>query len=77
MSGLGYKQIVSHLKGETSLEAAVQRIKFETHRFARHQYAWFRPKDEHIYWLDIREELLESIRNLITQFASDIDSSKH
>ena len=77
MSGLGYKQIVTHLKGETSLEEAIQRIKFETHRFARNQYAWFRPKDEHIHWFDIREELLKSIRNLITQFASDIDSSQH
>jgi len=66
MSGLGYKQIVSYLKGETSLEETVQRIKFETHRFARHQYAWFRPKDEHIHWFDIREEPLESIRNLIS-----------
>ena len=65
MSGLGYKQIVSYLKGETSLEETVQRIKFETHRFARHQYAWFRPKDEHIHWFDIREEPLESIRSLI------------
>ena len=65
MSGLGYKQIVSYLKEETSLEETVQRIKFETHRFARHQYAWFRPKDEHIHWFDIREEPLESIRSLI------------
>jgi tRNA dimethylallyltransferase len=65
MSGLGYKQIVSYLKGETSLEETVQRIKFETHRFARHQYAWFRPKDEHIHWFDIKEEPLESIRSLI------------
>ena len=65
MSGLGYKQIVSYLKGETNLEETVQRIKFETHRFARHQYAWFRPKDEHIHWFDIREEPLESIRSLI------------
>jgi tRNA dimethylallyltransferase len=71
MSGLGYKQIVAHLKGETSLKEAIQRIKFETHRFARNQYAWFRPKDEHIHWFDIREEPLESIRNLITQFTSD------
>ena len=77
MSGFGYKQIVTHLKGETSLEEAIQRIKFETHRFARNQYAWFRPKDEHIHWFDIRDEPLESIRDLIKQSTSDIDSSKH
>ena len=75
MSGLGYKQIVSHLKGEISLEEAIQRIKFETHRFARHQYAWFRPKDEHIHWFDIREEPLEPIRSLIAQFVSGRDNN--
>jgi tRNA dimethylallyltransferase len=77
MSGLGYKQIVAHLKGEISLEETIQHIKYETHRFARHQYAWFRLKDERIHWFDISEEPLESIRDLITQSASDIDSSKH
>jgi tRNA dimethylallyltransferase len=77
MSGLGYKQIVAHLKGEISLEETIQHIKYETHRFARHQYAWFRLKDERIHWFDIREEPLESIRDLITESASDIDSSKH
>ncbi len=77
MSGLGYKQIVAYLKGETSLDEAIQRTKYETHRFARSQYAWFRPKDAHIHWFDINEEPLESIRDLITQSANDIDSSKH
>ena len=71
MSGLGYKQIVAHLKGETSLEETTQHIKYETHRFARHQYAWFRPKDEHIHWFDIRNELLEPILGLIAQLTDD------
>jgi tRNA dimethylallyltransferase len=71
MSGLGYKQIVAYIKGETSLEETVQRIKFETHRFARSQYAWFRPKDEHIHWFDIGDKSLSSILSLISQFASD------
>ena len=71
MSGLGYKQIVAHLKGETSLEETTQHIKYETHRFARHQYAWFRLKDERIHWFDIREEPLDSMRSLIAQSADD------
>ncbi len=37
MSGLGYRQIMAHLEGELSLEETVERIKFETHRFARQQ----------------------------------------
>jgi len=40
MSGIGYRQISLYLKGEMTLPAAVQQIKFETHRFVRHQYAW-------------------------------------
>ena len=67
MSGLGYKQIVDHLKGEITIDEAIQRIKFETHRFARSQYAWFRPKDENIHWFDIKNEPFELIRNFITQ----------
>ncbi|MFA5367378.1 MAG: tRNA (adenosine(37)-N6)-dimethylallyltransferase MiaA [Dehalococcoidia bacterium] len=67
MSGLGYKQIVAYIKGETAIDEAIQRIKFETHRFARSQYAWFRLKDEDIHWFDIRNKPLESIRNFITQ----------
>lgn len=52
MSGLGYRQLWSHLEGELSLEEAVERVKFETHRFARQQATWFRADDPKIHWLD-------------------------
>jgi tRNA dimethylallyltransferase len=52
MSGIGYKQIGQYLKGELTLEAATQKIKTETHRFIRHQYAWFHLNDEKIHWYD-------------------------
>ena len=52
MSGMGYKEIAQHLQGELTLEDAVQRIKYETHRFARRQYTWFRLSDKRINWLD-------------------------
>ena len=53
MSGIGYKQIGMFLRGELTLETAVQQIKFETHRFVRHQYNWFRLSDSRIQWFDI------------------------
>jgi len=53
MSGIGYKQVILFLKGELTLEAAIQQIKFESHRLVRHQYSWFRPKDDRIGWFDI------------------------
>ena len=56
MSGVGYREIGRFLSGEMALPDAVERIKFETHRIARHQYAWFRLKDERIHWFDSDEE---------------------
>ena len=55
MSGLGYRQLWAYLHGEMSLEEAVERIKFETHRFARHQANWFREDDPAIKWFSMGE----------------------
>lgn len=42
MSGIGYRQIGEYLLGNATLDQAVQRIKWDTHNFARHQGNWFR-----------------------------------
>jgi tRNA dimethylallyltransferase len=55
-SSIGYRQVIQFLKGELTLEAAVQQIKFESHRLVRHQYSWFRPKDDRIGWFDIDKD---------------------
>ena len=53
MSGLGYRQMADHLAGRISLQEALKAIKFETHRFARGQYAWFRLSDGRIRWFEV------------------------
>ena len=50
LSGLGYRQLLDYLAGESSLAEAVERIKFETHRFVRQQYTWFRRDDPALHW---------------------------
>ena len=55
MSSLGYPQLGAVLRGEQSLAEAVQHIKYHTHRFVRHQYAWFRPADPQIRWFDVEQ----------------------
>lgn len=55
MSGIGYKQIGQFLRGEMTLPQAIDKIKYETHRLARHQYAWFRLSDSRIHWFDTSE----------------------
>jgi tRNA dimethylallyltransferase len=69
MSGLGYRQIGAFLRGETDLPTATQQIKFDTHRFARHQYNWFRLSDERIHWLDAEDARTgEAARDLVSGF---------
>ena len=76
LSGLGYKQIGHYLQGEIELDTVVQRIKYETHRFARHQYAWFRPRDERIHWFDVRNGVDEPIQYLVQEFLGDREKVK-
>ncbi len=71
MSGIGYKQIGRFLKGELALEAAKQQIKSETHRFVRHQYAWFRLADKRIHWFDIQRQGDSDIRSALAEFINN------
>jgi len=71
MSGLGYKQLGMVLQGKTDLPTAIQQIKFDTHRFARHQYSWFRPQDKRIHWFDAREEIKQAVNRLVRSFMAN------
>jgi tRNA dimethylallyltransferase len=42
MSGIGYRQIGEYVQGRATLPEAIQRIKWDTHTFVRHQGNWFR-----------------------------------
>jgi tRNA dimethylallyltransferase len=68
MSGIGYRQIAMFHKGELGLAAAVAQIKFESHRFVRHQYNWFGLKDNRIRWFDITGEVGSEITALVDKF---------
>jgi len=69
MSSIGYKQIGMFIKGELTLAAAIERIKVETHRVARHQYAWFSLKDDRIKWFDIEgDKIYSEIKTLMAKF---------
>lgn len=42
MQGVGYKEMVSYLNGEYTLEETIEIIKRDTRRFAKRQLTWFR-----------------------------------
>jgi len=68
MSGIGYKQIILFFSGELTLPAAIQQIKYETHRFVRHQYNWFRLQDDRIHWFNVKEQPGLEITKLVAKF---------
>ena len=49
MQGLGYKEILEYLDGETTLEEAVAKVKLSTRHFAKRQLTWFRREEDVIY----------------------------
>jgi tRNA dimethylallyltransferase len=42
MSSLGYREFRPYFEGAATLEEAIQRLKYDTHAFARRQPNWFR-----------------------------------
>lgn len=52
MKGIGYKELIQHLKGEYSLEEAVAKVKQNTRHYAKRQLTWFRRYDR-MQWFDL------------------------
>jgi tRNA dimethylallyltransferase len=52
---LGYKEMIDHLEGRTSLEDAVQEVILRTQQFAVRQERWFR-RDPRVTWVDVDDD---------------------
>jgi tRNA dimethylallyltransferase len=70
LSAIGYKQIVSYLLGEVSLEEALRQIRRITRRFIRQQANWFRETDPDICWFEVKDGQIEPILEQIQHFLS-------
>jgi tRNA dimethylallyltransferase len=75
MSSLGYREVVLYLQGKLTLEEAARRIEEETHRFVRHQYAWFRPKDPRIHWLQATPDAAKEAEGRVRAFLEGVKGS--
>lgn len=65
MQALGYRQLLSYLEGDCTLEEAVQEIKTQTRHFAKRQLTWFR-RERNVTWVYAddypnREDLVEAL----------------
>ena len=64
---LGYKQIISYIEGENTLEEAIESAIASTRRFARRQEKWFR-RDPRIQWMELQKDPFELLEEVIKVF---------
>lgn len=67
---LGYKELLNHVRGECSLDEALDLAIRRTQRFARRQRAWF-GRDPRISWFDAGDEPSEVLPTLLHRWGDD------
>jgi tRNA dimethylallyltransferase len=71
---IGYAELALHLRGETTLEDAVEATVKRTSNLARRQMAWFR-RDPRIRWFDVDERgamaAFDAIRSCLSRSVED------
>lgn len=74
MQGIGYKEIIRYLQGETNLETAIDNIKKATRHFAKRQLTWYK-KMPYIDWFDV--DGFSSYNNMLETFYKHIAGKFH
>ena len=70
MKAIGYKEIISYLENEISLEESIDLIKKNSRHYAKRQLTWFR-RDKRIKWFDREEKNLE--QNIIDYIGDNFE----
>lgn len=74
MQGLGYKEILEYLDGETTLEEAVYKIKRDTRHFAKRQLTWFR-REKEVTWIN-KEDFGYDEHHILEAMLSEMKEKK-
>ncbi len=63
MQGLGYKEMIDYLRGNTDYDRAVYLIKRDTRHFAKRQLTWFK-RERSVDWVN-REEFAQDEKKML------------
>ncbi len=77
MQAIGYKEIAAALRGETTMERAVELIKRNTRRYAKRQWTWFRhdPRTQWFDWSAYQDEDA-LVGALLAQIRQDLQNAR-
>ena len=74
MQGLGYKEILSYLNNEITLEEAIYIIKRDTRHFAKRQITWFK-REKDVIWIN-KEDFSFDDNKIIEYMKEQLKSAK-
>jgi tRNA dimethylallyltransferase len=72
---LGYRELLSYLRGEASLDEARDLAVRRTVAFARRQWAWFR-RDPRIVWVEDADAAAAAARDALARMANGQEASR-
>ena len=70
MKGIGYKEIISYLEGDCSIEEAIDAVKLGSRHYAKRQMTWFR-RDERVNYIDAQQNVAECAYKLIEEWKNE------
>lgn len=71
---IGYKELVLYLKGQCSLDEAIEEIKLSSRRYAKRQLTWFRHVDAQRVMMDREGGELRSRHEIISEISEIIET---
>ncbi len=72
MTGTGYREIAAYLRGEVSLEDALERMRSATRKYARRQLTWYRHQlPEPVHRVDAMAPVERQVEAVIAAFESE------
>lgn len=64
LDAIGYREVIAHLRGDLSLDAAATLIKTNTWRYAKRQITWFK-KNSGVHWVQNGQEAITLLKPLL------------
>lgn len=65
LNTVGYKELFNYFDGHCTLAEAIEKIKFNTHKYCRKQLTWFK-RDPQVHWFSPLD--VEEVKNYIASF---------
>lgn len=64
MTAIGYRELAAFVRGECTLEEAVEKTKIATRHYAKRQMTWFK-RDTRIHWVEKTEDAVALVKEWV------------